>query len=489
MKMKPLKFTHQQKIKLFLPLFLPILACSLFTFDTTTPRLDTPLAGGSGLTGEAPSTSSPPTSLNPAGPYVAFSGSDGIWIANPDGSFLTRLSNTGPDINDLHQLISPSGDRLVFVAQNETGLDLTEIKIPSGEVRVISRLLDITYDEMVGNPTGAKALASYAIQGYDSLAWQPGSGQLLAFTGAMDGPSSDLYLYDFSNTEITRLTDGPSQAILPTWSPDGEYILNYGVSWTPPFGGAIVGYNRLDGVYAVRVSDGEVIDQPEPIGELAAFDGWWDDSHYITHDTDVVEPLGCYSVNLRTVDINTQEIESLMDYSFTGGIGISPLNRAFLFSGSADCPSSPGEGVYLLMPGSSVPEKLHDKRAYEARWLPESEVFNAYPEALFTADGTTSYDPPVYDKSYHPAVSKQGFQAWEVIENTQGRVVVKAGSQEWQVILENISVAGLIWDPIQGDTLIIALQDGSLYSATYPDFTPRLQGNLGARIQQAVWVP
>ncbi len=489
MKIKLPIFTPKFNIKIFLLLFLPILACSLFTIDTNTPKMDSPQTERPGLPEPSTSTSTPPTGLNPTGPYVVFSGSDGIWITNPDGSFPTRLTDSGPAAGDLHQLISPSGDRLVFVAQNETGLDLTEVKIPSGEVNIISRLLDITFDEVAGNPTSAKAIAYYAIKDYDSLAWQPESGQLLAFTGAMDGPSADLYLYNFSKTEITRLTDGPSQAIFPTWSPNGEYILHYGVSWTPPFGGAIVGYNRLDGVYAVRISDGEIIDQPEPIGERAAFDGWWDDTQYITHDTDVVEPLGCYSVNLRTVDVDTLEIKPVMDYDFSGGITLSPLNSALLFSGTANCASSPGEGVYLLVPGDTGLQKLHDQSAYESSWLPESEVFNAYPRALFTADGGIRYDPPLYDKSFHPAISKQGFQAWEVIENFQGRVVVKDTTRDWRTILENISVAGLIWDPINGDTLLIALQDGSLYSAAYPDFTPRMQGNLGARIQQAVWVP
>ena len=487
MKIKLPKFSQKFKIKIFLPLFLPILACSLFTTNSTTPRVESPQPEGTSP--PAKSTSTPPTGFNPTGPYVVFSGSDGIWITNPDGSFPTRLTDSGPAAGDLHQLLSPSGDRLVYVAQNETGLDLTEVKIPSGEVNIVSRLLDITFDEVAGNPTSAKAIAYYAIKDYDSLAWQPESGQLLAFTGAMDGPSADLYLYDFSNVEITRLTDGPSQAIFPTWSPNGEYILHYGVSWTPPFGGAIVGYNRLDGVYAVRISDGEVIDQPEPIGERAAFDGWWDDTHYITHDTDVLEPLGCYTLNLRTIDVATLEAQPVMDYSFSGGLALSPRNRAMLFSGSADCFSSPGEGVYLLIPGSSVPQKLHDTSAYEASWLPESEVFHAYPRGLFSADRQTVYDPPVTDKSFHPAISKQGYQAWEVIENFQGRVVVKDTTRDWRAVLENISVAGLIWDPIKGDTLLISLQDGSLYKAAYPDFTPRLQGDLGKRIQQAIWVP
>ena len=67
----------------------------------------------------------------------------------------------------------------------------------------------------------------------------------------------------------------------------------------PPFGGAIVGYNRLDGAWAVRASDGEVIDQPKPKGYHGNFVGWQDDSHYMIFDSDDT----CYSVNLRNVNV------------------------------------------------------------------------------------------------------------------------------------------------------------------------------------------
>jgi hypothetical protein len=120
--------------------------------------------------------------------------------------------------------------------------------------------------------------------------------------------------------------------------------------------------------------------------------------------------------------------------------------------------------------------------------MPESALFQAYPEALFSSDGNTRYDPPVYDSSYDPAVSRDGYQAWEVIENQRGRVVVKVPGGEWQTILDG-SVKHLIWDPIEGRTLLIALQDGSLYAASYPDFTPRLMGNLGGIVDQAISLP
>lgn len=184
-----------------------------------------------------------------------------------------------------------------------------------------------------------------------------------------------MYLYDTQTREITQLTDGLSQAILPSWSPAGQYILHYVVSWVPPFGGAIGSANRLDGVWAVQVSDSKVIILPKPEGIFPHFVGWQDDSHYISYDSDEE----CYSQNLHSVDVVSGETTPIMEFSFKFGIARSPENEAFLFSSRAGYQNSLGNGVFLLLPGQTTPEKLLDELVYEIRWLPESQVFHAYP--------------------------------------------------------------------------------------------------------------
>jgi hypothetical protein len=196
----------------------------------------------------------------------------------------------------------------------------------------------------------------------------------------------------------------------------------------------------------------------------------------------------CYSVNLRNVNVVDGKTTPVMDESFYYSIAQSPENMALLFSGDDGCSSSPGEGIFIMPAGQSDLIQLTNKKAYEISWLPESVVFQAYPEALFSSDGSIRYDPPVNEKSYQPAISKLGYQAWEVIENTKGRVEVKVSGGDWQTIL-NGSVDELIWDPFTGGTLLIVLNDGSLYAATYPEFAPQLMGNFGDSINQAIWLP
>jgi hypothetical protein len=430
-----------------------------------------------------PTQTPAPTGLNATGPYVIFESHSGIWITNPDGSYPTRLIDYDiTTVLDLHHLISPTGDRMALVMSNDAGLDLVIIKIPSGESETVAHLINRVPPEYY-DATSPNSFATYAIRDYESVAWQPGDGRWLAFIGAINGPTADLYLYDTQTKEITQLTDGPSQAILPVWSPNGQYILHFGVSWVPPFGGAIGGANQFDGVWAVRASDGKLITLPKNEGSTPHFIGWQDDTHYITYDAGE-----CSAENLRSVDIVSGEATPIMEAGFWQYIALSPENGALLFSSVADCPNSLGEGIFLLLPGDTTATKLHDVKSWDIEWMPESKVFDAYPEALFSSDGQTRYDPPVYDSSFNEAISKNGYQAWEVIENRKGRVVVRVSNEDWKTIL-NGSVDELIWDPIDGKTLLIAFADGSLVAASYPDFTPRTIGSLGAGVNQIIWSP
>ena len=415
----------------------------------------------------------------PAGIYNMYAGPEGIWISKSDGTSLTKLTDLGIDQIDLRRVKSPNGDRLALIVQTEEGLDLVEVLIPSGKTTTLAHLYSITNEELIENPTSERAFTAYAIRDYDNVAWQPG-GRYLAFVGAMDGPTSDLYLYDTESGEIKRLTDGEAQAVFPSWSMFGEYILLYGVSWRGPFGGAIVGHDHLDEVVSVEVSTGKGTLLPVPKSVAFNFAGWQDERHFMTYDSDET----CTAQNLRSVDVLTGEVTPLMDASFS--FGLTREYGPFVFASSAGCPNSLGEGTFLLPRGQTEPIKFLDKKVYEVSWSPDSRYFYAYPEGFFSDEGTKVYEPPVYEKSFHPAISYNGYQAWEVIENQQGRVVVKAPDGDWQTVLEG-DVAALAWNLISTPTLIIVLRDGSLYTAPAPDFTPQLMGTVEGVNQ--VWAP
>ncbi|MCC7360705.1 MAG: hypothetical protein IT317_14585 [Anaerolineales bacterium] len=437
----------------------------------------------------APPASPAPTRLNPAPPYVLFQNRHAIWLTNPDGSFPTQLYAASAEAetaieSDLRASLSPAGDQLALVVASPAGLDLVLVAVPSGEARTLAHLSDFTSDAELQNPASPAAFAKYAVRDYPSLAWQPGTGRLLAFIGVIDGPTADLYLYDTATAAIAQMTDGPSQAVLPSWSPDGQYLLQAGVSWVEPLGGALGPANHLDGVWAVRLSDGALLDQPRPAGVVPHNLGWTDAAHYLIYDSDDE----CFARDLRSVEVTTGAETPILPGSFYFSAARSPENGALLFSGAAGCADSVGEGTFLLLPGQTTPTQLDTQRAYEVAWLPESRVFQAYPEALYSADGQTRFDPPVYDASFYGAVSAAGDQAWLVIQDRKGRLEVRTPGGDWQTVLPT-DISRHLWGPGGSRLLLMVTADGELYSAAYPDFSPVDLGSLGGPIDAAVWVP
>jgi hypothetical protein len=238
----------------------------------------------------------------------------------------------------------------------------------------------------------------------------------------------------------------------------------------------------MAGFWAVRVSDNQIIPQNILQGTHHNFVGWQDNTHYLIYDT-VKE---CFAQNLRSVDLITGDASQIAAFCLHTRPAWSPASGAILLSVDSDCDCGMEEGVFLLLPGSTSPIRILEKKAFDLSWLPESSLFFAYPETLLSADGSARYDPPVKGYSYHPAVSKIGNQAWAVIENHRSRVMVQTPNSTWRTILEG-SVGAMLWDPIDGKTLLIALETGELYSATAPDFTPRMMGDLMGYYDQATW--
>jgi hypothetical protein len=433
-----------------------------------------------------PQETTAPTGLNPAGPYAVFEGTGGIWIANPDGSFPTRIADQGigNDNLSLPAAISSRGDRIAITVKDATGLNLSVVEIPSGNVKTIARLIDITRKELSINSLTAKAFAYYAITGFPSLAWQPGGGEILAYTGMGNGKTTDMYSFDFAWDKTRHIEQNPSQAISPIWSPDGSRLLYFGVEWLPPFGPAYVTFQPMAGFWAVQASDNQIVPLAKLKGSYRNFLGWQDNTHYLTYDSDIKG----ITQNLRVVDLTSGEETPIAEYRFSTPPAYSASSRAALISIDEKCGCDLEAGVYLLSPPSLTPVRLLEKPAFELHWLPQSGVFYAYPYALFSADGSSRYDPPVVGSSYRPAVSATGNQAWVVIENHQSRVMVRGSNGTWKTILEG-TVGALIWDPGSGNTLLIAQENGALYSATAPDFTPRRMGDLVGYYDRAAWTP
>jgi hypothetical protein len=112
----------------------------------------------------------------------------------------------------------PTEEELNFDDSYELTMKL--LSLTDGEIKNQVNLLSPDFPASIE----AESYASF-LSGFDSHNWSP-NGRYLAFAGAMDGPSSDIYLLDIVDQSVIRLTDGPGNIQWIIWSPDGNRILH-----------------------------------------------------------------------------------------------------------------------------------------------------------------------------------------------------------------------------------------------------------------------
>jgi TolB protein len=156
-----------------------------------------------------PARERPGTSLPGTGKIAFASDRDGnndIYVMDPDGTALTRLTNNPAD--DHAPAWAPDGARIAFVSDRDGN---QEIYLMNADGSAVQRLTDLP------------GIA-------DSPAWSP-DGTQIAFTdnSAVDGNPDDtsyrLYVMNGDGSAIARLTDsGVGYWSRPTWSADGANI-------------------------------------------------------------------------------------------------------------------------------------------------------------------------------------------------------------------------------------------------------------------------
>lgn len=176
---------------------------------------------------------------------MAQDGSGRRLLSLPQGSFIRKLSSA----------ISPDGQWLAFqtsqgfiqpVAWNADLSDLTLniMSLSDGSIQTITKLVSKDY------PANFQKTAGYIVNtlrpsytpnigeipyqledtfsyGITALQWSS-NGRYLAFAGEMDGPSSDLYLFDIQAMHVTRLSYEPEEIEDIAWSPGGSQIHYWG---------------------------------------------------------------------------------------------------------------------------------------------------------------------------------------------------------------------------------------------------------------------
>jgi dipeptidyl aminopeptidase/acylaminoacyl peptidase len=419
---------------------------------------------------------------------------DTLWLADASGEaawpLAEELQAAVPWDWDLSAALAPDRRSVALVTTTNpptlSGLTLVVLSLPEGDTLLRLPLttpeLDVPADtEFPWDDERfqmARTLTEVA-----SVAWSP-DGQRLAFMGAIEGQTSDLYTYSFIGPGgVTRLTDGPSQGIRPIWSPDGQYVVHAGVSGM----GTGAGYG-MEGVWAAAADGSEVITLYRPGTGDEQWLGWVDDRTLLVYSWSAL----CGYTNLRTVDILSGESVTLWP-GFFAEIAYDPGSLAYLLTFdqyTAACQedgAAPGAYIGWLTPGEGWQVAAGD--VYRPVYSPEAGAFfvwSAGEGALKVGlDGAVEALPAPIDDI--PVAAPGGaWWAWASnLPDQAGVWVGPVGSPPDRIFDEPAYYA--TWHP-GGDRLAF-FSEGTLYLAAAPDFAPqRVAGGLSVANWAPVWI-
>ncbi len=413
----------------------------------------------------------PDAQLSKEGPWWIFSTEQGLWAVNPDGTGLKRVSSQEfkPPFNR-QIVIAPRGGSVAFINGRDWMFDVTlriiQLPYPTmiTEKPLTSEQSEPSGDAMPGDASVEAVRAMIDIQ---SMAFSP-DGEYLAFMGAINGRSSDLYVYSMQAMAETQLTDGPSQGIKPVWSPDGKYIVHAGVSSL----GTGAGYG-MEGFWAAWADDSDIITlfDPSGTGDQVVI-GWVDDRTFVVYSWDA----GCGPHDLRTFNIETKESHVLWDSTFQT-IAFHPEEAVAILGVNYEsefCNPDNDLGLYYVPSNGNLPFRILDEEINQAIWSDEAQLFLVDTEfGIIAVDSLGQYidlDVPAGSSSLPVAAPNTRDLAWIGDGLWIGPLL---GSIENPPIkFFNQHTYNATWDP-RGE-YVLFFSDSGLYVAQKPEYIPIL---------------
>ena len=411
--------------------------------------------------------------LHQDGPWLLAKDNENVYLLVPDNQLALNTAKVVAPFG-VEAMISPSGGNVAFITSTAADgmhqLKLTIYNLPIRnvvtEIALTSPQTEPGADAGPGDPS-FEALRS--ITDFTSLAWSP-DGRQLAFVGFMDGPSSsDLYLYTLDTGEITRLTDGPSQAFEPSWSPDGKYIVQFGASTF----GTGAGY-AMTGVWATSPDTGTSIElyTPNSSGEIGL--GWASANTYLVYS---FSPA-CGEYNLRAVDIEPLAVRTVFDGCFNA-IDFDPATGGVLLGIAQDtadyctCGNKVDSGLYLVKLDGSY-QRLDPANFYQAVWIDNANVAWGMTDkgmvVAFDQTGTQISLPA--GVPIQAPIAAPGGEVWawtvDTIGNEPGVWVTRPGGAAPKV--SDLAISAAVWN--ETGTALIFLSGNRLYAAPAPLYQP-----------------
>jgi Tol biopolymer transport system component len=154
---------------------------------------------------------------SPDGRYLAFLSSRGdsadadqLWLLSRRGGEAELASQIKTGIQDYAW--SPDGRRMVLVIEDGDSVETSSV--------VDSALIEVT--DLDGRTTSQAKTSGHKTEPpivIDRFYFKED------YTGYVRRKRKHLYLYDPAARDLRQLTQGPSDDLLPAWSPDGQYLV------------------------------------------------------------------------------------------------------------------------------------------------------------------------------------------------------------------------------------------------------------------------
>lgn len=399
--------------------------------------------------------------LSASGPWLVFRAGDRISAVDADGTGLVSFDTPALlTYGELARGASPAGKWLAFRSGDlatSANATLNLLRLPDGALRPIARLLTPAIEQAAAEDRAEPAIA---VSMPDALAWSP-DGQYLAFVAAIDGPSSDLYVYDARRDKVTRLTDGRNEAASLTWSPDSKSIVHLEVeqfgtgagwavkaAWVAPAAGG-----RVRRLYTTN-SGGEI------------WLGWTAPDTLGVYSFDEIAPGKARLVNTRTGRSRTLYAGTFAEAA------LAPDAALAFIATSYDQRLS--EGVYLVSAPGRKPARIAEGSWSRVAWVEQAGRFIASgPQGIlsFATDGEIAR----IDEMPWFAASPDGARlvVWgnSAFDARPGARIYTAGGQLVREITKD-SVDVAVWRPDSRGLFYVS--NGALYYSDLSSRRPRL---------------
>ncbi len=478
------------KLRALLPLFILaalLAACNPYGYpDFLKPDTPTPAPVAAAATEIPPIPSASPTPrpqpaatpqaarLNDSGPWLTFLADTQagyqIYALNPDGTG-RRVVGAFPDLSG-PVFARPRSAGKWFSLFNARNATLTIFQLPEGTT--------LTSFPLLSHPdlTSAQKLLYAGIFGRQdgsAQVWSP-DGNLLAFTGAMDGGFTDLYIFDPRDGSQRRLTADVGESSFPVWSPDSSALLVQELLMYPALGSyttQTVYYMTADGVTRRSLY--------APASEWEQIFGWIDASTFVVASR---RPAGLMEARRYLLDERRHAQLKYAGAMDTAAFSPEKAVVAFISQPKDKNAPGPAAGLYWTSPNSgpvSVERGTWQRLEYQPA---AGRFFAARPGAVLSF--YPGLDPVTYlDEDNLPAASPDGTQVmfWSAAGSSSPglRLYNLEGVPGRAVTTSPVTEAS--WAP-DGSALFY-VSSGDLYRVALPSGDPEL---IASSVSHLGWV-